>query len=770
MSDGISFDITANDNTAGGVNSAINNIGKLGNAGSVSSPDAIMNKWTKSQYAAALAGSNLTDKAIELSKAVDNGSMSIKQATKEYAAYEKQQKQAVWSTMTLGEKYQAIKPKIQAVGMELAKVGAAGAAVGYTTKKIYDFAKSGAQLEYTQTRFERLSKSMGTTGDVLMGQLRDATKGTVSDMKLAEQAANMFQLGLAGSSEEAIRLSKIQTALGMDTGELTLALANQSKRRLDQLGLSLTKFNEIEAKLKGKGMSKEAAFREAFMQTAEYTIGTTGNMADTNLGQFQRLEAGLANVWNQVKLAAPDMNMGWLFGGDTVAQTTGKVGMFMNGVASLMKGDTVIDWQKVMSGQDSWISAPTKQNPLLTPDALKKQYTGTTYTPGGGAPGSVTAKREGVSASQNAQDNYKRARGIITDTEKAAAAQTSEDTQQVTQDYMALTEQGMKLTKMSDDYSGSLGELNVKLQEQNDLMDKYSKYGDTSKKYQEAKANADAIKANITQVQNAQAQQTTQVAFGGLDKQNIDPKTYFDTASALGLMSTQSAKVATAQDLMNKQLEAGKISSTQYASMVKGLSSALASMDNQKITTYLDIIITKKGDVSGVGADVANRTGSRYGGEQLAGGGTNIAPGVYSVGEIGEEGLHIAKDGRVSVIPNNVWSAVKKYGIQPNGGFAMGTDIQGGDGGSGPAGYAYLARRRGRSITIVSPSQAFGGGRQGGEQVAQNVAVLQKNVSDLTAIIGAMQGVATPSYTELGEYTMRRFEKGMENAVRKATG
>jgi hypothetical protein len=41
-----------------------------------------------------------------------------------------------------------------------------------------------------------------------------------------------------------VRLSGVAAQLGMDVGEMTLALTNQTTRRFDQLGVSVDGFDE----------------------------------------------------------------------------------------------------------------------------------------------------------------------------------------------------------------------------------------------------------------------------------------------------------------------------------------------------------------------------------------------------------------------------------------------------------------------------------------------------------------------------------------------
>lgn len=216
--------------------------------------------------------------------------------------------------------------------------GAASAAVGYATKAVYDFGKSGAQLQFTQAKFDRLAKSAGSTGNIFLNDLRRATKGTISDFKAMELGANLLQLGLSKNTKEAGRLAGVMTAMGMDVGEVTLALANQSTRRLDQLGISLTRFNQIKEQVKRENpnLSKEDLFTEAFLRTGEATIATTGNMADTQYGTYLRTEAQIQNIKDQGKLLTAN----------ALAPTIEGVSQFMTGVSDLISGRRVWDFNQ----------------------------------------------------------------------------------------------------------------------------------------------------------------------------------------------------------------------------------------------------------------------------------------------------------------------------------------------------------------------------------------------------------------------------------------
>ena len=103
-----------------------------------------------------------------------------------------------------------------------ALVTGAVAAVGLAIREVYEDLKEGAQLEYAQTKFDNLAESIGTVSDALLIDLREATRGTVSDAELVAGAANFMALGLADTHEEVVRLTTVAGALGMNMNQLVL--------------------------------------------------------------------------------------------------------------------------------------------------------------------------------------------------------------------------------------------------------------------------------------------------------------------------------------------------------------------------------------------------------------------------------------------------------------------------------------------------------------------------------------------------------------------
>ena len=177
-------------------------------------------------------------------------------------------------------------------------------AVGTAFKKAYEFAKEGAEIELTAWRFDRLTESIGTTSEAIMGDLETSTAGLLSQSQTMKLATDMMALGLANSADQVVRLSGVSAQLGMDVGEMTLALTNQTTRRFDQLGVSTVGFEDKLKALKDQGMDTNEAFTEAFLQQAEEQIERVGSIADTTAGQFKTLESNAADLLDTLKQLA----------------------------------------------------------------------------------------------------------------------------------------------------------------------------------------------------------------------------------------------------------------------------------------------------------------------------------------------------------------------------------------------------------------------------------------------------------------------------------
>ena len=183
-----------------------------------------------------------------------------------------------------------------------ALVTGASVAVGAAIKEVYETAKEGAALEYAADKFDRLSTSVGTTSDALLGDLKAATGGMISDAELIASSSDMMALGLAKSHDEVVRLATVAGGLNMNMNQLVLTLTNQTTMRFDALGVSVDGFDEKVKNLEASGMSAQEAFGEAFLQQAEEQIEKVGKASDSAIAPIQEMETAFKNLSDTAKL------------------------------------------------------------------------------------------------------------------------------------------------------------------------------------------------------------------------------------------------------------------------------------------------------------------------------------------------------------------------------------------------------------------------------------------------------------------------------------
>ncbi len=198
----------------------------------------------------------------------------------------------------------------QAAGAAL-KAYAAFKVVKGAIDKVYGAAKEGAELAYLEQRFDNLSRSIGTTKDALLGDLRTAVKGTKSDAELMSGALDMMALGLAKNHDETVRLTAVAGALGWNMDQLTLTITNESTKRLDSLGLSIGSVQGRYEQLKNQGVDGQRAMMLAVVEAGEAMIDTQGHVGDSTLGAYAKMEASQTNFFNLLKGQLAEGATGW---------------------------------------------------------------------------------------------------------------------------------------------------------------------------------------------------------------------------------------------------------------------------------------------------------------------------------------------------------------------------------------------------------------------------------------------------------------------------
>lgn len=168
-------------------------------------------------------------------------------------------------------------------------------------KTAFAFGKEINQIEFMRSKFDNLARSVGTTSQALLGELRKATRGLIADSQLAASATDFMTLGLAKNHDEVVRLTRAAGALGMNMNQLVLTLTNMTTMRFDALGLSVDGFDDKVKALERSGLSAADAFKEAFLQQAETQIATVGDVADAGVASSMRLEAATTNLSDELK-------------------------------------------------------------------------------------------------------------------------------------------------------------------------------------------------------------------------------------------------------------------------------------------------------------------------------------------------------------------------------------------------------------------------------------------------------------------------------------
>lgn len=195
-----------------------------------------------------------------------------------------------------GLKWTELKSKV-----DLAKQAFSTAAAA--VKVAYGALKEGAELEAARGRFDNLTKTINTTGDALLGKLKEATKGMVSDAELIAGASDIISLGLAKNEGDTVRLATAVSTLGLDMQQVILTFANNSKARLDSLGLSVEGVTQKAAELERQGFQGDA-FDEAVLIGLEEKMELLGDASQTTAGKLAILESSWANLTNQLKEGA----------------------------------------------------------------------------------------------------------------------------------------------------------------------------------------------------------------------------------------------------------------------------------------------------------------------------------------------------------------------------------------------------------------------------------------------------------------------------------
>ena len=169
----------------------------------------------------------------------------------------------------------------------------------------------GAQLQLAEARFEKLAATIGTSSDSILEKFGAATGGMMTNAQMVASASQIISLNLADNETDVVRLGNVVGQLGLDMQQVIMTFANDSKMRLDALGLSIT---DVEERTKGytdAGVEASKAFDLAVLDALEAKLELVGSAAGTTAGAMQRLEVGWTNItdtgkeWLALRLEGP---------------------------------------------------------------------------------------------------------------------------------------------------------------------------------------------------------------------------------------------------------------------------------------------------------------------------------------------------------------------------------------------------------------------------------------------------------------------------------
>jgi hypothetical protein len=205
---------------------------------------------------------------------------------------------------------QGFKDMSSSMVSNLSKVGAA-IGVAFGAREIVAFGAETVKLAAQAEGVERAFKRIGG-GQYLQG-LRDATRGTVTDLVLMQNAvkASNFKIPL----ENLASLFKFAQARARETGEsvdylvdsIILGIGRKSPLILDNLGISAIALRD---KLKGVGTETASVgdIAKAVGDIATEEMAKMGDQADTTADKIAQLEAAWANLQSQIGKTLIDLS------------------------------------------------------------------------------------------------------------------------------------------------------------------------------------------------------------------------------------------------------------------------------------------------------------------------------------------------------------------------------------------------------------------------------------------------------------------------------
>lgn len=234
----------------------------------------------------------------------------------------------------------------------LGPAAAATAAIG-ALKGALDLAQASAKIDATRESFDKLAVSAGTTGDALLGSLREAAQGTVSDANLIQSANSGILLTGGKLATDLPRLLEIARASAQASGDdigfvfdsLVKGIARGSPQIIDNAKITLDSAGAFDTYAKSIGKTSDQLTRaeqqqatlNAVLVAGDDIIKKTGGSANGNAASFARAGVAIENFKNSAGTAIAN---GLAPFADSIGQMGERTQQFSNFLSQLGSGTT----------------------------------------------------------------------------------------------------------------------------------------------------------------------------------------------------------------------------------------------------------------------------------------------------------------------------------------------------------------------------------------------------------------------------------------------
>ena len=201
--------------------------------------------------------------------------------------------------------------KQAAKGMVDLQKAAQAAALAYgalkTAQKLVDFVEFGAQADRSATALDNLAKAAGTSGNAIVGAMREASGYTIDSLTAMQVANRALVMGVAQTPAEFEKLTETAVTLGRAMGmtatasidKFILAMGRQSRLIADDFGIIMDSSIAYEKYAQSIGVAADSlnleqqrlAFSREMMLQATVAVDNLGGVTMDTAGKFEQIKA-----------------------------------------------------------------------------------------------------------------------------------------------------------------------------------------------------------------------------------------------------------------------------------------------------------------------------------------------------------------------------------------------------------------------------------------------------------------------------------------------